>query len=157
MKYVLKICACVNEWVSEAWVWVEFVFIVYTVNRCMGKEMYEVESTWHMENNGMNEVNKWNEKMVGFACTSRCFSWHRVCVAAVLLTQLMRIVFAWSAHMFSLLNKFRNIYMQIISQPSSFQPHHVCVCSTSSSRHFVYVLRPYFSVSFSFKMRLFFF
>lgn len=33
--------------------------------------MYEVESSWHMENNGMNEVNKWNEKMAGFACTSR--------------------------------------------------------------------------------------
>lgn len=82
-----------------------------------------------MEDNGMkrtnDQTNEQNEKIVGFACTMCLFFLASSVLGSVDTTDenSFRVILAY---IFSLLNKFRNIYMQIISQPRHF-PNQSCV------------------------------
>lgn len=85
-----------------------------------------------MEDIGLNEWSKQMKWENGCCCVhySRCFSWHRSArfpfSFSVYTTDenSFRVIRAYAL---SLLNKFRNIYMQIISTTEHFPSHIMCV------------------------------
>lgn len=78
----------------------------------------------------MNEANKWNEKMVAVACTIRAVFLgivQRVFLSHSVFTQLMRIVFVWSARTLSVYSINSGIFIcKLFLQPSTF-PATSCV------------------------------